>query len=75
MNTAFLKSFLTLSQIYNDGAFSSITLNNSLKNCKAKDKALVTKIVYGVLDNDIRLDYIIGKHVKKNAQRRRAVVP
>lgn len=65
MNTAFLKSFLALSQIYNDGAFSSITLNNSLKNCKAKDKALVTKIVYGVLDNDIRLDYIIGKHVKK----------
>ena len=65
MNTAFLKSYEALRQVYDSGAFSTQALNDALANCKAKDKALVTKIVYGVLDSDIRLAYIIGCHVKK----------
>ena len=65
MNNAFLKSFTTLQQVYNERAFSSIALNKTLNFCKAQDKALITKIVYGVLDNDIKLDYVISKYVKK----------
>ena len=65
MNTAILKSFETLSQIYSDGAFSTLTLNRTLNACRQQDKALITKIVYGVLDNDIKLNYIISRHVKK----------
>ncbi len=65
MNNAFLKSFEVLSSVYNDKAFSTIALNKVLNNCVAKDKSLITKIVYGVLDNDIRLTYIISKNVKK----------
>ena len=65
MNTAFLKSFEVLSQIYTDKAFSTLTLNRTLNFCKQQDKALITKIVYGVLDNDIKLAYIISRHVKK----------
>ncbi|MBQ2914641.1 MAG: 16S rRNA (cytosine(967)-C(5))-methyltransferase RsmB [Clostridia bacterium] len=65
MNNAFLKSFTTLQQVYNERAFSSIALNKTLHFCKAQDKALITKIVYGVLDNDIKLDYVISKYVKK----------
>ena len=65
MNTAFLKSFEALSQVYTDKAFSSITLNRTLNFCKQQDKALITKIVYGVLDNDIKLNYIISRYVKK----------
>ena len=65
MNNAFLKSFTTLQQVYNERAFSSIALNKTLHFCKVQDKALITKIVYGVLDNDIKLDYVISKYVKK----------
>ncbi len=65
MNNAFLKSFKTLRQVYADKAFSSVALNNTLFNCKKQDKALITKIVYGVLDNDIRLEYIISRNVRK----------
>ena len=65
MNTAFLKSYEALQQVYGSGAFSTQALNDALANCKAKDRALVTKVVYGVLDSDIRLDYIIARHVKK----------
>ena len=65
MNTAFLKSYETLSQVYKEGAFSTITLNKTLNFCRQQDKALITKIVYGVLENDIKLAYIISHHVKK----------
>ncbi|MCH5156274.1 MAG: 16S rRNA (cytosine(967)-C(5))-methyltransferase RsmB [Clostridiales bacterium] len=65
MNNAFLKSYETLRQIYAERAFSSIALNKTLSYCKQQDKSLITKIVYGVLDNDIKLEYIISRHVKK----------
>lgn len=65
MNTAFLKSFEALQQVYGSGSFSTPALNDALTCCKAKDRALITKIVYGVLDNDIKLNYIVGCHVKK----------
>ena len=65
MNTAFLKSFQTLSEIYDNKAFSSIALNKTLTFCKKQDKALITKIVYGVLDNDIKLEYFVSKYTKK----------
>ncbi len=65
MNTAFLKSFETLRQVYGNKAFSGIALNKTLAFCKNQDKALITKIVYGVLDNDIKLNYIISKYVRK----------
>lgn len=65
MNNALLHSFQTLKQVYADGAFSSIALNKTLNLCKNQDKALITKIVYGVLDNDIKLEYIISRFVRK----------
>lgn len=65
MNVSFLKSYQTLNEVYANKAFSSIALNRTLNNCTAHDKALVTKLVYGVLDNDIKLTYVIGKYVRK----------
>lgn len=65
MNNAFLRSFDTLRQIYTERTFSSLALNKTLNFCKQQDKALVTKIVYGVLDNDIKLEYVISSFVKK----------
>ena len=65
MNNALLKSFEVLTQVYTEKAFSSLALNRTLNSCKQQDKALITKIVYGVLDNDVKLNYVISCHVKK----------
>ncbi len=65
MNNAFLKSYQTLTDIYQQQSFSTIALNKALSLCKPQEKALVTKLVYGVLDNDILLHYIISRYVKK----------
>ena len=65
MNNAFLKSYETLRQVYAERAFSSLALNKTLSFCKQQDKALITKIVYGVLDNDLKLQYVISRYVKK----------
>lgn len=65
MNTAFLKAYQTLNDVYVNKAFSSIALNRVLNNRTSKDKALITKLVYGVLDNDIKLTYILSKYVRK----------
>ena len=65
MNTAFLNSYECLKSVYVDKAFSSIELNKRLLFAKKSDKALITKIVYGVLDTDIELDYILSKFTKK----------
>lgn len=65
MNNAFLKSYQTLNEVYQNKAFSTIALNKTLAFCKNQDRALITKIVYGVLDNDIKLNYIISRYVRK----------
>ena len=65
MNNAFLKSFTVLHQVYVDRAFSAIALNEVLSRCDNRDKALVTKIVYGVLEKDIRLTYVLSRFVRK----------
>ncbi len=65
MNTAFLQSYECLKSVYVDKAFSSIELNKRLLFAKKSDKALITKIVYGVLDTDIELDYLLSQFTKK----------
>ena len=65
MNSAFLKSFEVLKQVYAERAFSTLALNKTLNSCRQQDKALITKIVYGVLDNNLKIDYVIARHVKK----------
>ena len=65
MNSAFVKTLETLKQVYDEKAFSAQALNKALALCHARERALVTKLVYGVLDEDIRLQYLISKYVKK----------
>ncbi len=50
--------FNALNNIYKNGAYSNIELNKQLSNIKG-DKQLITKIVYGTIENDIKLEYII----------------
>ena len=65
MNVAFLKSFETLRQVFQQRTFSTLALNKTLQSCTSQNRALITKIVYGVLDEDIKLKYILSKYVRK----------
>ncbi|MCM1042941.1 MAG: 16S rRNA (cytosine(967)-C(5))-methyltransferase RsmB [Corallococcus sp.] len=65
MNNAFLRSNECLKSVYIGGAFSTVELNKQLEFSKPSDRALITKIVYGVLDCDIELDYILSLFIKK----------
>ncbi|MBQ4312958.1 MAG: 16S rRNA (cytosine(967)-C(5))-methyltransferase RsmB, partial [Clostridia bacterium] len=49
------------------GAYSSITLDEVLSGAgmEQRDNALASLIFYGVLENEILLDYIIGQQIKK----------
>lgn len=56
----------TLIKIGEDGAFSNLAVSESLKNSDLdnRDKALATALIYGVLDRQITLDYVLSKFLK-----------
>ena len=53
----------TLLNIYQNEAYASLELSKQIKDIN--NKALVTKLVYGVLEHDIELDYYISKLCQK----------
>lgn len=59
-------AFKVLMSVENDGAYSSIALNNSIKENKLSslDASFLSSLVYGVLERKLLLDYII-KHYSK----------
>mgnify|MGYP000881497605 FL=1 len=53
-------AYKILYDIFSNQAFSNISINNHLKGeMDPKEENLVREIVYGVLENDIYLNYII----------------
>lgn len=56
----------TLLKIEKDKAYSNITLSSVFKeyDLKNEDKALVSALVYGVLDRKITLDYVLSSFMK-----------
>ncbi len=60
---AITQSYHCLNSIYREGAYSNIALNDTLNQSSDEDKPLISKIVYGVLENDIFLNYIIKQFV------------
>ncbi len=59
-------AYKVLLAVERDGAYSAITLNNSLKENKTdkRDSAFISSLVYGVLERKLTLDYIIGQYSK-----------
>ncbi len=55
-----------LLKIFADGSYSNITLNSVFSDSDVTnaDKALVTALVYGVLDRKITLDYVLQNFMK-----------
>lgn len=68
MNREFLTAYDILKKVYFEKAYANIELNNFLKSNNQINNNLVTKIVYGVLQNDIYLDYVVGKFVKPSTK-------
>ena len=64
-NSLIKSSFKVLDKVYRQKAYVNIALNDEIKNQTKENKAIITSIVYGVLDNDIYLDYCLDKLVKK----------
>lgn len=63
MNKELNIAFEVLQKVYFEGAYASIELNKALT--EDINKAIVTKIVYGVLEEDIYLSYAVSKFVTK----------
>lgn len=68
MNKDFRLAFDILDKVFRDGAYSNILLNEIVD--KADNKALLTKLVYGVVENNITIEYYISKLVKTKPQKK-----
>ena len=66
MNKELRLSFDILKKVYNDKTFASIQLNKDAD--KTINFGLVTKIVYGVIEKDIYLEYCIKQLTKNPAK-------
>lgn len=55
-----------LENVFEDGAYSNIALNQELKQStlSPKDKALVTEIVYGTVARKITLEWYLAHYIK-----------
>ena len=56
-----LKAFVILQSILRDNAYSNLTLEKELKSVNTTDRAFVSKIVYGVIERKLTLDYALDK--------------
>lgn len=61
MKNARLSAFDMLYDIIYDGAYSNIVLEKGLKAVESKDKGFVSRLVYGVIERRLSLDYAINK--------------
>lgn len=68
MNKELNISYEILKKVCIDKSYVSIELNKHLNSAGDVNTALITKIVYGVLEKDITLEYFIGEMVKKLPQ-------
>ena len=59
----FLVSYRTLYSIFQNKAFASLELSNNLS--EANNKEFVTKLVYGVLEKNVELEYYISQLTSK----------
>ena len=52
-----------LCDVHQNGAYASLSLDEKLRNAKLRpeDRRLVTSIVYGTLENELRIDYALDK--------------
>lgn len=65
MNKELNASYQILKRVCIDKSYVSIELNKYLQGIQDINTALITKIVYGVLEKDITLEYFVSSFLKK----------
>ncbi|MDE6614756.1 MAG: hypothetical protein K2K24_04525, partial [Clostridia bacterium] len=65
-------AFEVLLGIYKDGAYSAIELNRKVVG--ASNQAIVTRMVYGVLQKDVQLEYYLSKITAKRPSKTIAIL-
>ena len=63
MKDARLAAFDILYDIISKNAYSNIALDRQLKTLSQQDRAFTSRLVYGVVERRITLDYIINKYL------------
>lgn len=63
-----------LYKIFSKSAYVNLALNSGLKAVNEKDKKTITRIVYGVIEKNLFLDYIIKQLTKKYPHTSDAVI-
>lgn len=65
-----MTAYRVLMQVEGEGGYSHISLNAALSGARLepRDKAFVTKLVYGVLENTTYLDHVISSYSKAGAK-------
>ena len=66
MNSSLVFSYEVLNKVYKEGAYLSVALPQTLSFLDAKDKAKVTRIVYGVVEKHEEFSYALSLLCKKN---------
>ncbi len=56
-----------LLRVYQDGGYSNLSLNQALRG--SSGNGLVTALVYGVIERDLTLSYLIDRYSKKPAKK------
>jgi len=64
MRNSFLASYKCIDNIYRKKSFSGQELNKFLSDLPSDERPLTTKLVYGVIDKNIELSYIIKQYAK-----------
>lgn len=65
MNNCLLFSYEILSEVYKNGAYLSVTLPGFLSTLDGKDKKIVTRTVYGVIEKHEEFSYALRQLCKK----------
>lgn len=68
MNKDFRLAFDVLDKIFREGAYSNIILGEVID--KSDNRGLLTKIVYGVVENNVNLEYFLNKIVPSRPQKK-----
>ena len=59
-----LTAFEILYSILSNDAYSNIAIDKALKNYNGEDKAFVSNLVYGVVERQITLDYLLNPYLQ-----------
>lgn len=68
MKNSRLTAFEVINGVLRENAYSNLTLEKALFDVDNKDKAFVTRLVYGVIERKLTMDYVISLYLKSKTK-------